>query len=166
VAHYRVLWLSLSELLQKLGNAYARTYSTYSLFMMTNITVAVSSSVNATKLYHYCSRSTASPRRLSITASGFSFKEIGLLVDATYCLLLLFVFCDCSHQASLRISKKVRVSLMQVNLTTVDPATRKEIELFLTAIQMNPPKVSLKGYTVVNRELITAVQTTNSHTNI
>jgi gustatory receptor len=96
----------------------------------------------------------------------FSFKEIGLLVDATYCLLLLFVFCDCSHQASLRISKKVQVSLMQVNLTTVDPATRKEIELFLTAIQMNPPKVSLKGYTVVNRELITAVQTSNSHTNI
>ncbi|CAH1370079.1 hypothetical protein MTP99_011600 [Tenebrio molitor] len=140
VAHYRVLWLSLSELLQKLGNAYARTYSTYSLFMMTNITVAV---------YGFTSE---------IVDHGirFSFKEIGLLVDATYCLFLLFVFCDCSHQASLRISKKVQVSLMQVNLTTVDPATRKEIELFLTAIQMNPPKVSLKGYTVVNRELITA----------
>lgn len=42
IAHYRVLWLSLSELLQKLGNAYARTYSTYSLFMLANITVAVS----------------------------------------------------------------------------------------------------------------------------
>lgn len=41
VANYRVLWLDLSELLQKLGNAYARTYSTYSLFMITNITIAV-----------------------------------------------------------------------------------------------------------------------------
>lgn len=42
VASYRVLWLDLSELVQKLGNAYARTYSTYSLFMITNITIAVS----------------------------------------------------------------------------------------------------------------------------
>lgn len=42
VAHYRVLWLSLSEILQKLGNAYSRTYSTYSLFMFVNITISVS----------------------------------------------------------------------------------------------------------------------------
>jgi gustatory receptor len=33
VSSYRFLWLNLSELLQSLGNAYARTYSTYCLFM-------------------------------------------------------------------------------------------------------------------------------------
>lgn len=33
IAAYRYLWLNLSELLQALGNAYARTYSTYCLFM-------------------------------------------------------------------------------------------------------------------------------------
>lgn len=33
VSQYRYLWLNLSELLQTLGNAYARTYSTYCLFM-------------------------------------------------------------------------------------------------------------------------------------
>lgn len=33
VSQYRFLWLNLSELLQALGNAYARTYSTYCLFM-------------------------------------------------------------------------------------------------------------------------------------
>ncbi|NP_001161916.1 gustatory receptor 2 [Tribolium castaneum] len=140
IAHYRVLWLSLSDLLQKMGNAYARTYSTYSLFMMANITVAV---------YGFTSE---------IVDHGirFSFKEIGLLVDSTYCLFLLFVFCDCSHQASLNIARRVQVTLLQVNLSQVDPATRKEIDIFLVAIQMNPPKVSLKGYTVVNRELVTA----------
>lgn len=57
----------------------------------------------------------------------FSFKEIGLLVDSTYCLFLLFVFCDCSHQASLNIARKVQVTLLKVNLGQVDPATRKEV---------------------------------------
>ncbi|GBP22349.1 Gustatory and odorant receptor 22 [Eumeta japonica] len=33
ISRYRYLWLNLSELLQALGNAYARTYSTYCLFM-------------------------------------------------------------------------------------------------------------------------------------
>lgn len=33
VSRYRFLWLNLSELLQSLGNAYTRTYSTYCLFM-------------------------------------------------------------------------------------------------------------------------------------
>lgn len=34
ISQYRFLWLNLSELLQALGNAYARTYSTYCLFML------------------------------------------------------------------------------------------------------------------------------------
>lgn len=33
ISQYRYLWLNLSEMLQALGNAYARTYSTYCLFM-------------------------------------------------------------------------------------------------------------------------------------
>ncbi|KAL3270848.1 hypothetical protein HHI36_021366 [Cryptolaemus montrouzieri] len=140
LAHYRVLWLSLSELVQKLGNAYARTYSTYCLFMMANITVST---------YGFTSE---------IMEHGlkFSFKEIGLLVDTTYCLSLLYIFCNCSHQASLGISYKVQTTLLNIKLNTVDKASAKEIDLFLVAIQMNPPKVSLKGYTVVNRELLTA----------
>lgn len=34
ISQYRFLWLNLSEMLQALGNAYARTYSTYCLFML------------------------------------------------------------------------------------------------------------------------------------
>lgn len=33
ISQYRYLWLNLSELVQALGNAYSRTYSTYCLFM-------------------------------------------------------------------------------------------------------------------------------------
>lgn len=35
---------------------------------------------------------------------AISFKEIGLLVDATYCSVLLFVFCNSSHQATLEVN--------------------------------------------------------------
>ncbi|XP_030760635.1 gustatory and odorant receptor 22-like [Sitophilus oryzae] len=140
IKHYRILWLELSEILQRLGNAYARTYSTYSLFMMANITIS---------LYGFTSE---------IVDHGikFTFKEIGLLVDAVYCIVLLFIFCDCSHQASANIADRVQWSLMEVNLNSIDQSAIKEIQLFLVAIQMNPPKVSLRGYTVVNRELITS----------
>lgn len=34
---------------------------------------------------------------------GFTFKELGLLVDASYCSALLFVFCDCSHKSTLSV---------------------------------------------------------------
>lgn len=33
ISQYRFLWLNLSEIVQLLGNAYARTYSTYCIFM-------------------------------------------------------------------------------------------------------------------------------------
>lgn len=110
---------------------------------------------------------------------NFSFKETGLLVDSVYCLTLLYIFCDCSHQASINIASRVQYALLETPLNTVDKHTAKEvilrvfsliftllsnvsifvqIELFLIAIQMNPPKVSLKGYTVVNRELVTSVR--------
>ncbi|XP_022903591.2 gustatory and odorant receptor 22-like [Onthophagus taurus] len=141
VKHYRVLWLNLSEILQKLGNAYARTYSTYSLFMITNITIAI---------YGLTSE---------IVDHGFrfTFKETGLLVDAGYCMVLLYIFCDCSHNASVNIASRVQTTLLNMDLTSVDTSTIKEIELFLIAIEMNPPKVSLRGYTIVNRELISSV---------
>nr|CAI5822498.1 unnamed protein product [Callosobruchus analis] len=97
ISRYRSLWLELSELLQKLGNAYARTYSTYSLFMITNITIAV---------YGFTSE---------VIENGItlSFKELGLLVDAAYCMTLLYVFCDCSHKASENIAERVQTSLFK-----------------------------------------------------
>ncbi|KAH1015695.1 hypothetical protein HUJ04_007039, partial [Dendroctonus ponderosae] len=140
IKHYRVLWLELSEILQKLGNAYTRTYSSYCLLMMTNIIISV---------YGFTSE---------VVDHGvkFTFKEMGLLVDAIYCFTLLYIFCDCSHQASANIAERVQWALMEINLNQVDHATIKEIQMFLKAIHLNPPKVSLRGYTVVSRELVTA----------
>lgn len=56
-----------------------------------------------------------------------SFKEIGLFVDGLYCTVLLFIFCDCSHQASSIISQRVQRSLMNIRLDTVDLETTREV---------------------------------------
>ncbi|XP_062558676.1 gustatory and odorant receptor 22-like [Armigeres subalbatus] len=140
ISQYRFLWLNLSELLQALGNAYARTYSTYCLFMFANITIAIYGALSEVIDHGF----------------GFSFKEIGLIVDTVYCSTLLFIFCDCSHRATLQVAQGVQDTLLGINLMTVDHPTQKEIDLFIQAIEMNPAIVSLKGYAEVNRELLTA----------
>lgn len=91
---------------------------------------------------------------------GFSFKEIGLFVDTFYCSMLLFIFCDCSHKATLQVAQGVQDTLLSINLLKVDHPTQNEIDLFIQAIQMNPAIVSLKGYANVNRELLTSVNET------
>lgn len=47
--------------------------------------------------------------------------------------------------------------LLNVNLTAVDKSTQKEVEMFLIAIQKNPPIMNLDQYADINRGLITAV---------
>lgn len=50
-----------------------------------------------------------------------------------------------------------QTKLLNVNLTAVDKATEKEVEMFLIAIAKNPPTMNLNGYANINRELITSV---------
>ncbi|KPI94482.1 Gustatory and odorant receptor 22 [Papilio xuthus] len=140
ISRYRYLWLNLSELLQSLGNAYARTYSTYCLFMFFNITIAIYGALSEIVDHGF----------------GFSFKEVGLFVDAAYCSALLFIFADCSHKSTLKVAAGVVETLMSIDVLSVDRPTQKEIDHFIQAIEMNPAVVSLKGYAHVNRELLTS----------
>ncbi|RVE52125.1 hypothetical protein evm_003198 [Chilo suppressalis] len=140
ISRYRYLWLNLSEQLQLLGNAYARTYSTYCLFMFTNITVAVYGALSEIVDHGF----------------GFSFKEMGLFVDATYCSTLLYIFADCSHKSTKKVADGVKDTLLNIDILAVDIPTQKEIDHFIQAIEMNPAVVSLKGYADVNRELLTS----------
>ncbi|CAD6995443.1 unnamed protein product, partial [Ceratitis capitata] len=142
ISKYRMLWLYLSELLQSLGNAYARTYSTYSIFMFINIVIAVYGAfaeiVDNTDV------------------SRDSYKEVGLIVDGLYCSTLLFIFCDCSHNATLGVAKGIQKVLLEIDVRHIDRKAKSEIDLFIFATEMNPAIVSLKGYVNVNRELITS----------
>ncbi|CAG4956192.1 unnamed protein product [Colias eurytheme] len=140
ISSYRFLWLNLSELLQSLGNAYARTYSTYCLFMFFNITIAVYGALSEIVDHGF----------------GFTFKEMGLFVDAAYCSTLLFIFADCSHKSTLKVAAGVQETLLSIDVLSVDRPTQKEIDHFIQAIEMNPAVVSLKGYAHVNRELLTS----------
>lgn len=79
------------------------------------------------------------------------------MVNTVYCSILLFVFCDCSHSATLQVAQGVQDTLLSINLLAVDQPTQKEIDIFIQAIDMNPAIVSLKGYGEVNRELLTSV---------
>lgn len=88
---------------------------------------------------------------------GSSFKEVGLVVVVIYCSTLLFIFADCSHNATLLVAQGVQDTLLSINLLSVDRPTQGEIDLFIQAIEMNPAIVSLKGYAHVNREMLTSV---------
>lgn len=54
---------------------------------------------------------------------------MGLFVDAMYCMTLLYIFCDCSHQASASIAEDVQRALMNVKLDSVDVNTIKEVNI-------------------------------------
>ncbi|XP_059050069.1 gustatory and odorant receptor 22-like isoform X2 [Achroia grisella] len=110
ISRYRFLWLNLSELLQTLGNAYARTYSTYCLFMFTNITIAIYGALSEIVDHGF----------------GFSFKEMGLFVVAAYCSILLFIFVDCSHKSTLKVAAGVQETLLSIDVLSVDRPAQKE----------------------------------------
>lgn len=52
---------------------------------------------------------------------------MGLLVDSVYCLMLLYVFCDCSHKASQNIADRVQTALLETALSRVDYDATKEV---------------------------------------
>lgn len=57
-----------------------------------------------------------------------------------------------------KVAQGVQDTLLHINLLNADQPTKKEIDLFIQAIEMNPAVVSLKGYTDVNRELLSGVK--------
>ncbi|XP_041778438.1 gustatory and odorant receptor 22 isoform X2 [Anopheles merus] len=67
------------------------------------------------------------------------------------CMLVPFVT-RCFPQVGLNFQER----LLNVNLTAVDKATQKEVEMFLVAIDKNPPTMNLDGYANINRGLITS----------
>lgn len=86
-----------------------------------------------------------------------SYKETGLLVDVIYCSTLLYIICNCSEEATLHLAKGIQETLLSLNLLKSDLDTKKEVDLFIVAIEMNPGVISLKGFVIVNRELLTSV---------
>lgn len=65
-----------------------------------------------------------------------SFKEMGLFVDTVYCGFLLFIFCNCSHQATKKVAQGVQDTLLSINMMSVDRQTQKEVLMFCVCIEI------------------------------
>ncbi|XP_058815713.1 gustatory and odorant receptor 22 [Topomyia yanbarensis] len=138
LTEYRHLWVDLSHMMQQLGKAYSNMYGIYCLVIFFTTIIATYGALS------------------EIIEHGATYKEFGLFVIVFYCMSLLFIICNEAHHASKRVGLHFQERLLNVNLTAVDKATQKEVEMFLVAIDKNPPTMNLDGYANINRGLITA----------
>lgn len=93
---------------------------------------------------------------------GFTFKEIGLIMIVFYCMTILFIICNQAHHASIEVGYNFQELLLNVNLMQASQPVKKEVEMFLVAIQKNPPVMNLNGYAEVGRGLLTSVSIIHS----
>lgn len=138
LAEFRNLWVDLSHMMQQLGKAYSNMYGIYCLVIFFTVIIATYGSLS------------------EIIDHGLTFKELGLFIIVVYCMTLLFIICNEAHHASRRVGLNFQEILLNVNLTTVDIPTQKEVEMFLVAIDKNPPIMNLNGYANINRQLISS----------
>lgn len=57
----------------------------------------------------------------------FTFKEMGLLVDSGYCLVLFYIYCDFSDSSSNIIASRVQQKLLDIKLSSVESDARREV---------------------------------------
>lgn len=136
---FRDLWVDLSHVMQQLGKAYSGMYGMYCILILLTTIVATYGCLT------------------EILDHGISFKEAGLLLIAFYCMSLLYIICNEAHHASRKMGPEFYQRLLNVNLSVVDRRTKQEVNMFLTAIDKNPPIMNLNGYANVNRKLISSV---------
>ncbi|XP_076267040.1 gustatory and odorant receptor 22-like isoform X2 [Rhynchophorus ferrugineus] len=144
LADYREMWVDLSHMMQQLGKAYSGMYALYCLLVL--LTTIVATYGCLTEILDY----------------GLSLKQAGLFIISFYCLTLLFIICNEAHAASRKMGPEFRERLLNVNLASIDHKTMEEVNMFLTAIDQNPPIMNLNGYANINRKLITSTLTSSA----
>ncbi|KAI9576854.1 hypothetical protein GQX74_014629 [Glossina fuscipes] len=68
---------------------------------------------------------------------SFSYKVLGLVVLTIYCASLLFIICDCTQSATAVMAEGVQSALLSLHLLQVEVETQKEIDHFISAIELN-----------------------------
>lgn len=121
------------------GKAYSNMYGIYCLVIFFTTIIATYGALS------------------EIVEHGATYKEVGLFIIVFYCMSLLFIVCNEAHHAGNLVGNLFQDRLLHVNLTAVDKETQKEVEMFLVAIDKNPPTINLDGYADINRGLITSV---------
>lgn len=88
---------------------------------------------------------------------GLTFKELGMFMIVFYCLTILYIMCNEAHHASIKVGYMFQQLLFNTNTVPYTQNAKKEVEMFLVAIQKNAPDMSLNGYVVVDRGLMSSV---------
>lgn len=57
----------------------------------------------------------------------FTFKEMGLLVDSGYCVVLFYIYCDFSDSSSNIIATRVQRKLLDLKMSEIETDARKEV---------------------------------------
>lgn len=125
--------------MQQLGRAYSGMYSMFCILILLTTIVATYGSL------------------AEILDHGLSQQEIGLFLISCYTMSLLFSICNEAYHASRKMGYNVQERLLNSNFHAIDDETQREINMFLTAIDKNPPTMNLNGFANVNRQLITSV---------
>ncbi|KAF7287900.1 gustatory and odorant receptor 22-like [Rhynchophorus ferrugineus] len=141
LADYRDIWVDLSHMLQQFGKGYSGLYAC--MYLLVPVTTIVATFGCVTEIMDH----------------GLSLKEAGLFIIAIYCCVLLFIFCNEAYVATNKMGSDFRDVLMSINMTLVGSRIQQEINMFLTAIQKNPPNMNLNGYTIINRKLLSTTVT-------
>lgn len=159
IAEYRHLWIDLSQMIRqlgRLGTIYRQTRLKYSCTLSAKVNASIYSLY---LIVIFFTTIIASYGALSeIIDHGLTWKELGLILLVVYCLTILFVICNEAHNATTQVGHNFQERLFNVNLFEVTEPVKKEIEMFLVAIQKNAPVMNLNGYVTVDRRLITSVR--------
>lgn len=139
IAEYRHLWIDLSQMIRQLAKVNANIYSLYLIVIFFTTIIACYGCLS------------------EIIDHGLTWKELGLILLVVYCLTILMVICNEAHHATTEVGYKFQERLFNVNLLNVTEPVKKEIEMFLAAIEKNAPVMNLNGYVIIDRGLITSV---------
>lgn len=90
--------------------------------------------------------------------NAFSYQEMGLILNIVYCGGIYFLICDWSENATRTVSQGIEGSLLSMDLMKIDLDTKNEIDFFILAMELNPAIVNLKGYVILNREVLSSVR--------
>ncbi|KAE8751409.1 Gustatory receptor 3 [Frankliniella occidentalis] len=139
MADYRQAWLELSELTQESGSAWTYQCGHQLLYLFLLMTVT-SFGVLAGVARHSLEARTLAYGAL---AAGSAF--------------ILFIVCSAAETAADRVAEVLREDLLMVQLSDDTQHFKNEVQMFMTALAMDPPIVNLSGYATVNRALFASL---------
>ncbi|KAJ1524518.1 hypothetical protein ONE63_011010 [Megalurothrips usitatus] len=139
MADYRQAWLELSELTQESGRAWTYSCGHMLLYLFLLMTVTAFGVLAGVARHSLEARTMA----YGAMAAGSAFT--------------LFIVCSAAETAADTVSQVLREDLLMVQLSDDTQHFKNEVQMFMTALAMDPPIVNLSGYATVNRALFAAL---------